>query len=220
MSTQRIHSLDITQLLCFALSLPLTWLVSLFENVMVYDAYWTSNTQSAIRIRQYRKARIVYPARVLTSATYCTVIVYLFILNMLATGAGLHDYELCKVAIYICLVFYGTVKGLLLYFMAERVRTVRSMDIARKHDKLWISCVVIITLGLSGVVATALAKANYSFKEEMGMCRVGIPDGATVAVLMFDLVMNAWLTGSFLCKSPGFPRLKDIASWLTRSQGF
>jgi len=159
----------------------------------------------AIRIRQYRKARIVYPARVLASATYMTVMCYVIVLNMLSTGAGLHNLQMCKVAIYTCLVFYGTVKGLLLYFMAERVRTVRSMDIPRRQDKVWMSCIVVITMGLSGVIVAALCRANYAYGDT-GVCKVGIPNGQTVAVFLFDWVGNTWLTGAFLCKSMNSPR--------------
>jgi len=186
---------------------------------------------TAIRIRQYRKARIVYPARVLASATYMTVMVYILgkitrcldldttyfiwakllasnvdllthylVLNMLSTGAGLHSLQTCRAAIYACLVFYGTVKGLLLCFMAERVRTVRSMNISRKQDKLWMSCIVVISIGLCGVTVGALCRANYDYGET-GICKVGIPDGQTVIVFLFDALANFWLTGAFICKS-------------------
>lgn len=128
-----------------------------------------------------------------------TVLVYIIILNMLASGAGISSAGICKASIYICLVFYGTVKGLLLYFLAERVRTIRSMRMPRGKDKLWIATIIVITMGLCGVVGAALVNTNSSY-DSAEFCKVGIPNGQTTAVLMFDTAMNLWLTGSFLCK--------------------
>ena len=151
----------------------------------------------AIRIRQFVKARLINPSRVLATCAYVTVIVFLVILSMLSSGVGFDDHRVCSSLINVCLAFYGLVKVTLYFFMAERVHTVRSVELTRRQDKLWLATILIISGGLSGMVVVANRNSNHELSPS-GFCKVGVPATTTIGMILFDLVVNFWLIGLFI----------------------
>ena len=151
----------------------------------------------AIRIRQFVKARLINPSRVLATCAYITVIVFLVILSMLSSGVGFDDHRVCSSLINVCLAFYGLVKVTLYFFMAERVHTVRSVELTRRQDKLWLATILIISGGLSGMVVVANRNSNHELSPS-GLCKVGVPATTTIGMILFDLVVNFWLIGLFI----------------------
>jgi len=134
---------------------------------------------------------------VFATLAYITVIIFLVILSMLSSGVGFNDHRVCSSLINICLGFYGLVKATLYFFMAERVHTVRSVELTRRQDKLWLATIVIISGGLAGMIIAANKDSSHQLPSS-GVCKIGIPAATTVGMICFDLVMNLWLIGLFI----------------------
>jgi len=81
--------------------------------------------------------------------------------------------------------------------MAERIHTVRSFELPRWQDRVWVATVVIEVVGLGTVIGLALGLAGFSL-EPSGVCRLGVPNKATLAILCFDIPINLWLIGCFV----------------------
>jgi len=122
---------------------------------------------------------------------------FLIIINVFSSGIGLDNHAVCSGLVYTCLVFYGLIKVSLYLFMAERIHTVRSVELPRWQDKVWIATIVIEIVGLGTVIGLALGLAGFTL-EPSGVCRVGIPNKATLAILCFDIPVNLWLIGCFV----------------------
>lgn len=142
-------------------------------------------------------AQVLNVSRILASSAYILVIIFLVIINTFSSGVGLEKVTVCRGLIRSCLVFYGLIKLSLYLFMAERVHTVRSVELSRWQDRLWIATIALELLGLATVIGFALGTAGYSL-ESNGVCRVGVPNKATFAILAFDVPLNLWLIGCFI----------------------
>lgn len=116
---------------------------------------------------------------------------------MLSNGIGLVYPSVCHAAIYVCLAFYGLSKFLMYMFVAERAHAVRSVELNRRQDKLWIATVIIIILGCVGVIGFAMARAQSSLHLN-GSCHIGVPASGTGPILAFDMTANIWLCGLFV----------------------
>lgn len=60
-------------------------------------------TMATIRLRQFRKAGIIDPSRVLALGAYVSVVIYLVVMNMFSGGVGMQDIGVCSALIYVCL---------------------------------------------------------------------------------------------------------------------
>lgn len=142
-------------------------------------------------------AQILNVSRILAGCAYIFVLLFLVIVNVFSSGIGLNNHAVCSGLVYTCLVFYGLIKLSLYLFMAERIHTVRSVELSRWQDKVWIATMVIEVIGLGTVIGLALGLAGFTL-EPSGVCRVGIPNKATIAILCFDIPINLWLIGCFV----------------------
>jgi len=157
----------------------------------------TKKFPSVLRCQQFWNAQIVNVSRILAVCAYVSVIVFLVIVNIFSSGLGLHNYAICSRLIYTCLGSYAFIKLSLYLFMAERIHTVRSVELSRWQDRVWIATCIIVVVGLGTVIGLGLGLAMFTL-DASGACYVGVPNKVTITGLAFDIPVNLWIIGCFV----------------------
>jgi len=152
---------------------------------------------TALRISRQKKVRGTSVAHLLSCGVYFTVIATLVTLNLSFNSPGINNEEMCKVTLYFSMALYGLVKYLTFLFLAERVHTVRSVDLTRRQDKLWIATCVVIMVCYSGIIGFVFVRPKH-YLNDKGVCMIGMTDMGFPALFALDTIISGWLVGLFL----------------------
>jgi hypothetical protein len=144
-----------------------------------------------------RKARVTSVAYLLSCGIYVTVIATLVTLNLSFNSPGVNNEEMCKVTLYFSMALYGLVKYMSFLFLAERAHTVRSVDLTRRQDKLWIATCIVIVVCYSGIIGFVFVRPRHYLNAE-GVCMLGMTDMGFPALFALDTLISGWLVGLFL----------------------
>jgi len=131
---------------------------------------------------------------------YGTAICMIFTLAMMYNGVGLTTTTAaCRSSVIICFVWYGLNRGSLVFFFIERAHNIRSSEIERSRDWIWIfgllyTCVLAISVFVASMVySTASIKALFD-------CEIGIPKQWLIGLMAWStlstsliLVLYLWL---------------------------
>jgi len=128
---------------------------------------------------------------------YFLSLAFVFSAALLESGLDLHDHTACSAAVYVCLVFYFASKGLIQLFLAERAHAVRARHPSRRKDPVWITCMGVIAVGFGTIMVFAFVYPVAEIGGD-GVCRIGLPIRVTVPMLVYDVLVNAGLTGVFV----------------------
>lgn len=129
---------------------------------------------------------------------YFLSVAYVFSAVLLQSGLMLTTERACRGAVYVCLVFYFLSKGVFLLFLTERAHAVRAHQARRYKDWVWITCAVLIVGGFGTILVLSFVWANARISPTDGKCRIGIPRKITIPMLVYDVFVNATLTGIFI----------------------
>ena len=151
----------------------------------------------ALRVAQHRKARAISVAHVLGYGIYITVIATLVTLNLSFNIPGLNNGKMCKVMLYFSMALYGLVKYMSFLFLAERVHTVRSVNLTRRQDKLWIATCIVIAVCYTGIIGFVFVRPHHYLNPE-GVCMIGMTDMGFPALFALDVTISGWIIGMFL----------------------
>ncbi|OHE91501.1 hypothetical protein CORC01_13197 [Colletotrichum orchidophilum] len=124
------------------------------------------------------------------------------------------DFLPCSAAGILCLTAYIVIK-LVYLFMVDKVHVIRSTTKSRLKSKLYVfnSFVVLAIYGI--VAAFNFASRGFRYDEEDDICIIGLERAIILPVILFDAVVNVYLTFLFL-----FPllRLHSIQISMIRPQ--
>lgn len=87
------------------------------------------------------------------------------------------------------MALYGLVKYMSFLFLAERVHTVRSVDLTRREDKLWISTCAFIIVCYSRIIGFVFVRPRHSINEQ-GVCMIGMNDIGFPALFALDTLIS------------------------------
>jgi len=130
---------------------------------------------------------------------------------LLESGLDLNNQAACTGAVYVCIVFYFASKGLIQIFLVERAHAIRTRHPQRRKDPVWIVCMAIIVLGFGTIMVFAFILPVATVGED-GVCRIGLPVRVTVPMLIYDVLVNAGLTGVFVWLLHPIARQRNRAS--------
>ncbi|KAH9219211.1 hypothetical protein DL95DRAFT_384641 [Leptodontidium sp. 2 PMI_412] len=135
--------------------------------------------------------------RWLILAIYFDSIVFIFVTSILQHGFGLNlNMTICSSAILLCLVCYMSTK-LIYYFLVEKVYIIRSVSTPRLKSKLYIfNCFGMLLPYVICVILNFVYRTAY-FRED-GTCIIGMEMKAMMPLIIFDAVVNFYLTMLFV----------------------
>ncbi|KAK7536073.1 uncharacterized protein J3D65DRAFT_677818 [Phyllosticta citribraziliensis] len=111
---------------------------------------------------------------------------------------GINEDEIiCDGAILLCLVCYMSSKILIYCFLVEKVYIIRGSRIPRMRDPLYLFNCFGMLLPYTVVVILNFVW-RISYKNEQGMCIIGMEKKAMMPLIIFDVVVNVYLTSLFL----------------------
>ncbi|KAL2061324.1 hypothetical protein VTL71DRAFT_7597 [Oculimacula yallundae] len=128
---------------------------------------------------------------------YADSILFIFVTAILQHGFGLNlNMSTCSAAILLCLVCYMTTK-LIYYFLVEKVYIIRSISKPRLKSKLYLfNTFGMLLLYLGCIILNFVYRTAY-FAED-GTCIIGMELKAMMPLIIFDAVVNLYLTLLFV----------------------
>lgn len=136
-------------------------------------------------------------ARWLIFAVFVDSWLFVFSSTVLQASFGLNSsIKACDAGILLCLVCYLSSKVLIYLFLVEKVFIIRG-NRQRWSDKLFLFNMFGMLVPYCLVIALTFAFRNAQIKED-GQCRIGLKLPANIPLLIFDIVINVYLTWLFL----------------------
>ncbi|KAL3419309.1 hypothetical protein PVAG01_09531 [Phlyctema vagabunda] len=146
-------------------------------------------------LKTWRRLRLTHW---LILAIYCDSILFVIVTSILTNGFGLNTSQnTCSAAIWLCLIFYMSTKILIYYLFVEKVHVVNAVAKPRMKSKLYIfNCFGML------VPYCIVAILNFVFRiarfTEEGVCIIGMERKAMIPLIIFDVIVNVYLTVLFI----------------------
>jgi len=123
---------------------------------------------------------------------------FIFLSGILINGIGMSFSEVaCEMGIFACIVFYALSKVLIYIFLIEKVYIVWP----NRGSTRWTSGAYRLCLvSVSGyaVMLVILIIGRIAFRQADGQCIIGLAKFASLSLLVYDLLLNVFLTAMFL----------------------
>lgn len=124
----------------------------------------------------------------------------LFVLatSIIVHGLGINSSRaVCEGGILLCLVCYMTTKILIYYFLVERAYIVRGSRKPRLKTKLWLfNCLFMMLPYTIFVIMNFVWRITYI--NDKGVCIIGMQKIAMLPLIIFEVVVNIYLTLLFI----------------------
>ncbi|KAH8888218.1 hypothetical protein GQ53DRAFT_843620 [Thozetella sp. PMI_491] len=153
---------------------------------------------------------------------YIDSLLFVFATGILQFGLGVNlSLSVCESAILICLIFYVTTK-LIYLFLVEKAHIIRANS---KKGRFKSKLYLFNSFGMMGMYMIVVV-LNFVFRitrMEDGQCIIGMQRLAMIPLIVFDLLVNVYLTFLFLIplsslytfknfqKTPANVRLRTVA---------
>jgi TRAP-type C4-dicarboxylate transport system permease small subunit len=124
-----------------------------------------------------------------------------FTLALMYNGIGLSTtYTTCRSSIIICFVWYGLNRAGWIFFFIERAHNVRSSEVERRKDFIWIigilyTCVLCLVLF---ILAMVYSFATFTNASNGDTCQLGIPRQWLIALMAIGTINLAWILVLYL----------------------
>jgi hypothetical protein len=124
--------------------------------------------------------------------------IFLFLAGVLVNGVGMSLSNLaCQLGILLCIIFYALSKVLIYLFLIERVHVVWP----NKGTTRWSSTAYRVCLAgvmIYGAIFALMIFGRISYIKEDRQCVIGLEKPASLSLLLYDLLLNVFLTAMFL----------------------
>jgi len=131
-------------------------------------------------------------------AVYIWGICFIISVATLQFGYGVSSQRVCVASIMLCLVFYVVDKAIMYLFLIERAHVVRWRQYARRSDRWYLVNMAIFTLGFGTIAVLSFVFPVAEFSAVDGKCRIGLHFKITLPLLIYDVIINVYLTCHFL----------------------
>jgi hypothetical protein len=131
-------------------------------------------------------------------AVYFWGICFIISAATLQFGYGVSSQKVCLASIMLCLVFYVVDKVIMYLFLIERGHAVRWRQCARRSDRWYLVNMAILTLGFGTIAVLSFIFPDAEFSTVDSKCRIGAPFKITLPLLIYDVIINVYLTCHFL----------------------
>ncbi|UPX19266.1 uncharacterized protein EKO05_0009535 [Ascochyta rabiei] len=129
---------------------------------------------------------------------YVDSILFVLASSIIVHGLGINSSRsICEAGIFLCLICYMTTKILMYYFLVERAYIARGSLKPRLKTKLWLfNCLFMILPYTVFVVMNFIWRITYI--KNKGMCIIGMQKIAMLPLIIFEVVVNIYLTLLFI----------------------
>ena len=131
-------------------------------------------------------------------AVYFWGICFIISAATLQFGYGVSSQKACLASIMLCLVFYVVDKVIMYLFLIERGHAVRWRQCARRSDRWYLVNMAIVILGFGTIAVLSFIFPDAEFSTVDSKCRIGAPFKITLPLLIYDVIINVYLTCHFL----------------------
>jgi len=131
-------------------------------------------------------------------AVYFWGICFIISTAVVRSGFQVTSDSLCLASILLCLVFYVVDKVLMYLFLVERVYVVRRRRHSRCQDRLYLLNLSIVALGFGCIAVFAFIFPVAERSPTDKKCRIGLPFKLTLPLLIYDVMINVYLTAHFV----------------------
>ncbi|KAH6622851.1 hypothetical protein F5144DRAFT_632284 [Chaetomium tenue] len=201
---------------------PLSGLViSVALSMLSISALSAFTTQRYLAVKTWKQLPFV---QWLVFAIYTDSFMFVFATAVLQFGFGAgYSSAACETAILLCLICYVTTKVLIYLFLVEKAYIIRSSN---KKPRLKSKLYIFNSFGMIGAYCLVVVP-NFVLRfarVENGECIIGMQRPAMIPLIVFDLLVNVYLTIIFLKplsslysyknfdRAPGSRRLKTMAT--------
>lgn len=127
----------------------------------------------------------------------------IFTLAMMYSGIGLTaTYATCRSSIIICFVWYGLNRAGLFFFFIERAHNVRSSELDRSKDWIWIIGALYLGVLCTTIFIFSFVYSTAEFIDGDTMCEIGLPP--------------RWLVGLMVAAAVSFTGIVMLYLWLLK----
>ncbi|KAK0367539.1 hypothetical protein CLIM01_15104 [Colletotrichum limetticola] len=116
----------------------------------------------------------------------------------------------CEVAGMLCLTAYVVIK-LVYLFMVEKAHVIRGATKSRLKSKLYLSNTFVLLAGYGIVAAFNYVSRRPYYDKGRAVCIIGLESAVLLPVIIFDAVVNVYLTSLFLAPLLG---LYSVRIWV------
>ncbi|KII93238.1 hypothetical protein PLICRDRAFT_384197 [Plicaturopsis crispa FD-325 SS-3] len=137
--------------------------------------------------------------RLCSLALLLDIWLFLFIGAVLAFGVGMDSNAMsCSLAIYSCLIFYGSSKLLTYLFLLEKIHVVWSppSGMRRRKSPVYIICSVVLAMYSVFIVLGFIGRKSEL--QDNGPCIIGFTPVASISILSYDTFVNILMTSLFV----------------------
>lgn len=167
---------------------------------MHYPILFLTKQFIAIRLRQFYMlpVKALNVLRCLTISIYGTAIGMIFTLAMMYSGIGLTTTTAaCRSSVIICFVWYALNRGSIVFFFIERAHNVRSSEIERSRDWIWIIGLLYTCLLSLGLFIASMVFSTASIKS-LDECEIGIPMRWLIAMIACSTLSTILVLGLYI----------------------
>ncbi|KAI9157944.1 WD40 repeat-like protein [Paramyrothecium foliicola] len=196
------------------LALPLaTRIGTLFLNLVSLAALSVCSTRRIQNIRNWRALPLSYWLLLFIYADTMLFVVSIALIN--SVGINMST-TACQAGILVCLSFYLSSKIVVYLFLVEKAHVVRGRGLSRRKDKVYLFNCFGMLLPYGGVAIANFIK-RIGYIREDGMCIIGMERVVLLPLVIFDVVVNLYLTATFIVPIRNLhsynnnPRLKKMA---------
>lgn len=161
-------------------------------------------TISVLAICLTRRIQAIHTWKSLPFTSWLLMIIYVdstlfvFVTAIISKGLGINDsVQICEGAILLCLICYMTTKVLIYFFLVEKAYVIRGSWQPRLKDRLYLFnffgmiCPYLVVIALNFVF-------RFAYINDQGFCIIGMRKFAMLPLIIFDVIVNVYLTTLFL----------------------
>ncbi|KAF2011651.1 hypothetical protein BU24DRAFT_286310 [Aaosphaeria arxii CBS 175.79] len=150
------------------------------------------------RVQNVKKWRQLPLASILLLVIYIDSTLFIIATSIIARGVGINTSPgICEGGILLCLVCYMTTKVLIYYFLVERAYIIRGSRLSRLKDKLYcFNCFGMLIPYVIVIILNFVWRISYI--NDDGVCIIGMEKRAMMPLIIFDVVLNVYLTCLFI----------------------
>ncbi|KAH7393967.1 hypothetical protein DE146DRAFT_112745 [Phaeosphaeria sp. MPI-PUGE-AT-0046c] len=143
---------------------------------------------------------------------YVDSALFVFATSILVHGFGINSSsQVCEGGILLCLVCYMTTKIIIYYFLVERAYIVGGSRKPRLKTKLWLfNCLFMLLPYTIFVIMNFIFRITYI--NEKGVCIIGMEKIAMLPLIIFEVIVNIYLTLLFIIPLRGLHSYKTNAN--------
>ncbi|KAH5072928.1 hypothetical protein HBH95_161340 [Parastagonospora nodorum] len=159
-------------------------------------------------------------AQWLVLVIYADSAAFVFATSIITHGFGINSSrQVCEGGIILCLVCYMSTKIIMYYFLVERAYIVGGSRKPRHKTKLWLfNCIFMILPYTIFVIMNFIWRITYINDE--GVCIIGMQKIAMMPLIIFEVIVNVYLTLLFIIPLRGLHSYQTNANPVLKRMAF